>query len=61
VKNEESPVSIEVSASTSRLRGNAYKGAEAPASLKNPIVAVAKPNGAGKPNGHALAKRAAVK
>src|SRR5208283_866857 len=57
-KNDESPTLERVSASTSRLRGNAYKGSEA---QQHPVVVVPKPNGAEKPNGHGLTKRAAVK
>jgi DNA primase catalytic core len=60
-RNDASPTPARVSASTSRLRGNAYRGSEAQAGPQNPIVAVAKPNGADKANGHGLAKRAAVK
>jgi DNA primase catalytic core len=53
-KNDASRTLETVSASTSRLRGNAYRG-----SRENPAVAqpvVGKPNG--KANGHELAKRA---
>jgi len=60
-KNDESPTLERVSASTSRLRGNAYRGAEALGSPQNPVVVAAKPNGAEKPNGHGLVKRVAVK
>ena len=54
-KNDESPAVTRVPASTSRLRGNAYRGSEAQGAPQNPIVVAA------KPNGHGLAKRAAVK
>jgi DNA primase catalytic core len=57
-KNDESPVVTRLTPSTSRLRGNAYKGAEVHEGLPDPIVVAAKANGA---NGHGLAKRAAVK
>jgi DNA primase catalytic core len=60
-KNDSSRTPERVSVATSRLRGNAYRGTEAQASPKNHVVAVAKPNGAGKPNGHAVAKHAGVK
>ena len=60
-KNDESPTLERVSASTSRLRGNAYRGSEAQGSPQHPVVVVPKPNGAEKPNGHRLVKRAAVK
>jgi hypothetical protein len=60
-KNESSPTLETVSAPTSRLRGNAYRGSEAQTGPQNPIVVAAKPNGAEKPNGHGLAKHAAVK
>jgi DNA primase catalytic core len=60
-KNDASRTLETVSVPTSRLRGNAYKGNEAEASPQNPIVVAAKPNGAEKPNGHGLTKRAAVK
>ncbi len=56
-KNDESQVMARLTSSTSRLHGNAYKGAETLGVPQNPIV-VAKANGA---NGHGLAKRAAVK
>jgi DNA primase len=51
-KNDVSPTLERVSASTSRLRGNAYKGSEVHGGSQNPIVVAAKPNGAGKANGH---------
>jgi DNA primase catalytic core len=54
-KNDTSRTLERVSASTSRLRGNAYRGAEAPAAPHNHVVA------ATKLNGHAPAKRAGVK
>lgn len=54
-KNDQSPAVTRVPASTSRLRGNAYRGSEAQGAPQNPIVVAA------KPNGHGLAKRAAVK
>jgi DNA primase len=57
-ENDESPVMARLAPSTSRLRGNAYKGAEAHGVPQTPIVVAAKSNGA---NGHGLAKRAAVK
>jgi len=60
-KNDESPTLARVSASTSRLRGNAYRGTEVQGSPQHPVVVVPKPNGAEKPNGHGLTKRAAVK
>jgi DNA primase catalytic core len=60
-KNDSSRTPERVSASTSRLRGNAYKGVEARPGQQNAVVAVAKPNGAGKANGHALAQRAEAK
>jgi hypothetical protein len=54
-KNEESPAMARVTPATSRLRGNAYRGEEAHGGPPNPVVAE------GKPNGHALGKRAGVK
>jgi hypothetical protein len=60
-KNGESPVIMPVLPATSRLRGNAHRGAEDPGVPPNRIVVVAKPNGAEKPNGHGLAKHAGVK
>jgi hypothetical protein len=57
-ENDESPVMARLTPSTSRLRGNAYKGAEAQGVPQTPIVVAAKSNGA---NGHGLAKHAAVK
>jgi hypothetical protein len=60
-KNDASPILERVSASTSRLRGNAYRGSEDQGGPQNRIVVAAKPNGAEKPNGHGLAKRAGMK
>jgi hypothetical protein len=60
-KSDESPVIMRGLPSTSRLRGNAHRGTEDPGVPQNRIVVVAKPNGAEKPNGHGLAKHAAVK
>ena len=54
-KNGASPTLEMVSASTSRLRGNAYRGSEAAGVPQNAIVAE------GKPNGHGLARRAGMK
>jgi DNA primase catalytic core len=54
-KTESSRTLERVSASTSRLRGNAYREAEAEGGLQNHVVA------ATKANGHAPAKRAGVK
>jgi DNA primase catalytic core len=54
-KHDESPALTRVSASTSRLRGNAYRGSEAAGVPQNAIVAE------GKPNGHGLARRAGMK
>jgi len=51
-KNDASPTLERVSASTSRLRGNSYKGSEVNGGPQNPTVVAAKPNGAGKANGH---------
>jgi DNA primase catalytic core len=53
-KNDASRTLETVSASTSRLRGNAYRGQGENPAVAQPIVA--KPNG--KANGHGLAKRA---
>ncbi|MFZ0770205.1 MAG: CHC2 zinc finger domain-containing protein [Candidatus Sulfotelmatobacter sp.] len=53
-KNDASRTLETVSASTSRLRGNAYREARENPAVDQPIVA--KPNG--KANGHGLAKRA---
>ena len=53
-KNDASRTLETVSASTSRLRGNAYREARESPAVDQPIVA--KPNG--KANGHGLAKRA---
>jgi DNA primase catalytic core len=60
-KNDESPAMAQVAPSTSRLRGNAYRGSEGQGSPQHPVVVVPKPNGAEKPNGHGLTQRAAVK
>jgi hypothetical protein len=57
-ENDESPVMARLAPSTSRLRGNAYRGAEAHGVPQTPIVVADKSNGA---NGHGLAKHAAVK
>jgi hypothetical protein len=57
-ENNESPAMARLTPSTSRLRGNAYKEAEAHGVPQTPIVVTAKSNGA---NGHGLAKHAAVK
>jgi hypothetical protein len=54
-KNDPSPTLEMVSASTSRLRGNAHRGSEAAGVPQNAIVAE------GKPNGHGLARRAGVR
>jgi DNA primase catalytic core len=54
-KNDLSPTLEMVSASTSRLRGNAYRGSEAAVVPQNAIVAE------GKPNGHGLTRRAGVR
>ena len=54
-KNGASPTLEMVSAATSRLRGNAYRGSEAAGVPQNAIVAE------GKPNGHGLARRAGVR
>src|SRR5580700_391604 len=45
-ENDESPVMARLTPSTSRLRGNAYKGAEAHGVPQTPIVVAAKSNGA---------------
>jgi len=58
-KNDASPTLEMVSASTSRLRGNAYRGSVPPLSSETPAIAATKPNG--KANGNGLAKHAAVK
>ena len=60
-KNGASRTLETLSASTSRLRGNAYRGSADQHGPQNPIVAIPKANGAEKPNGHGLARRAAVK
>lgn len=60
-KNGASRTLETVSASTSRLRGNAYRGSDDQDIPQNAIVAVAKTNGAEKPNGHDLAQRAGVR
>jgi DNA primase len=60
-KNDESSAMARLTPSTSRLRGNAYRGAEALGNPQNPVVVAAKLNGAEKPNGHGLVKRVAVK
>ena len=54
-KNGASPTLEMVSASTSRLRGNAYRGSEAAGVPQHAIVAE------GKPNGHGLTRRAGVR
>jgi DNA primase len=54
-KNGASPTLEMVSAATSRLRGNAYRGSEAAGVPQNAIVAE------GKPNGHGLTRRAGVR
>jgi DNA primase len=54
-KNGASPTLEMVSAATSRLRGNAYRGSEAAGVPQHAIVAE------GKPNGHGLARRAGVR
>jgi DNA primase catalytic core len=54
-KNDLSPTLEMVSASTSRLRGNAYRGSEAAGVPQNAIVTE------GKPNGHGLSRRAGVR
>jgi DNA primase catalytic core len=60
-KNDESPAMPQVTPSTSRPRGNAYRGSEVQSGPRHPVIVVAKPNGAEKPNGHGLTQRAAVK
>jgi DNA-binding transcriptional ArsR family regulator len=58
-KNDASPTLETVSASTSRLRGNAYRECVPPSGSENPVIAaIAKPNGAHKANGHGLVKHA---
>ncbi len=54
-QNGASPTLEMVSASTSRLRGNAYRGSEAAGLPQRAIVAE------GKPNGHGLTRRAGVR
>jgi len=54
-KNGASPTLEMVSAATSRLRGNAYRGSEAAGVPQHAIVAE------GKPNGHGLTRRAGVR
>jgi hypothetical protein len=54
-KNDASPTLERVSASTSRLRGNAHME-PVPPGLENPVIAASKPNG--KTNGHGLVKHA---
>jgi DNA primase len=54
-KNGASPTLEMVSAATSRLRGNAYRGSEAAGVPQNAIVAE------GKSNGHGLARHAGMK
>ena len=54
-KNDASPTLEMVSASTSRLRRNAYRGSEAAGVPQHAIVAE------GKPNGHGLTRRAGVR
>jgi DNA primase catalytic core len=55
-KNDASRTLETVSASTSRLRGNAYRGSVPPLSSETPVIAATKPNG--KANGNGLAKYA---
>jgi DNA primase catalytic core len=55
-KNDASRTLETVSASTSRLRGNAYRGPVPPLSSETPVIAATKPNG--KTNGNGLAKYA---
>lgn len=57
-KNDASPTLEMVSASTSRLRGNAYKECVPPSGSENHVIAASKPNGAHKANGHGLVKHA---
>ncbi len=58
-KNDASPTLETVSASTPRLRGNAYRECVPPSGSENPVIAaIAKPNGAHKANGHGLVKHA---
>jgi len=58
-KNDPSRTLEMGSSSTSRLRGNAYKGSAPLSGSEKPVIAATKPNG--KANGHGLVKRAAVK
>jgi DNA-binding transcriptional ArsR family regulator len=58
-KNDASRTLETVSASTSRLRGNAYRGSVPLSGSENPVIAATKPNG--KANSHGLVKHAAVK
>jgi DNA primase catalytic core len=55
-KNDTSPTLEMVSASTSRLRGNAHRESAPPASLEDHVIAATKSNG--KANGHGLTKHA---
>ncbi len=55
-KNDSSRTLETVSASTSRLRGPAYRGSVPPLSSETPVIAATKPNG--KANGNGLAKYA---
>jgi hypothetical protein len=52
-KNDASLTLERVSGSTSRLRGNAYRGSVPRSGSENPVIAAANPNG--KANGHARA------
>jgi hypothetical protein len=45
-----------VSASTSRLRGNAYRESVPPPGSENPVIAATKPNGKANGHGHAAVK-----
>jgi DNA primase len=56
-ENRESPVMTQVEATTARFSENILGGNGSGSGQKS-IVVVPKPNGAGKPNGHGLAKRA---
>jgi hypothetical protein len=58
-KNDASRTLETVSSSTSRLRGNVYRGSAPLPGSENPVIATNKPNG--KANGHGLVKHAAVK
>jgi hypothetical protein len=44
-ENDESPAGTRLESPTSRVRGNAYKGAGEPEETKNSVVAVAAKNG----------------